>query len=111
LSPINRSQIASGIDSLSKESVEKLFRVIYLVAEHRNFLMEVRYRAENREVEFLPDVHGLPPEDPSPWSSLDALTLRRAFLQVDEIGRRRITIRKRTRFGFPSTEKIDPRRE
>src|SRR5271165_4543773 len=46
---------------------------------HRNFLMEVRHRAKHPEVEFLPDVHGLPTEDPSHWSSLDALTVRRAF--------------------------------
>ena len=46
--------------------------------------MEVRHRAKHREVEFLPDVHGLQTEDPSPWSTLDALTVRRALLQVDE---------------------------
>ena len=54
---------------------------------HRNFLMEVRHRAKHREVEFRPDVHGLQTEDSSPWSSLDALTVRRALLQVDEIYR------------------------
>ena len=37
---------------------------------HRNFLMEVRHRAKHREVEFLPDVHGLQTEDPGQWSSL-----------------------------------------
>jgi len=46
--------------------------------------MEVRHRAKHREIEFLPDIHGLPTEDPSPWSSLDALTVLRALLQVDE---------------------------
>jgi RNA polymerase sigma factor (sigma-70 family) len=50
----------------------------------RNFLMEVRHRTKHREVEFLPDVHGLQTEDPDPWSSLDALTIRGALLQVDE---------------------------
>jgi len=50
----------------------------------RNFLMEVRQRARHREVEFLPDVHGLQTEDPSHWSTLDALTVRRALSQVDE---------------------------
>jgi RNA polymerase sigma-70 factor (ECF subfamily) len=50
----------------------------------RNFLMGVRHRAKHREVEFLPDVHGLQTEDPSHWSTLDALTVRRALLQVDE---------------------------
>jgi RNA polymerase sigma-70 factor (ECF subfamily) len=50
----------------------------------RNFLMEIRHRAKHREVEFLPDVHGLQTEDPGHWSTLDALTVRRALLQVDE---------------------------
>ena len=50
----------------------------------RNFLMEVRHRAKHREVEFLPDVHGLQIEEPSHWSTLDALAVRRALLQVDE---------------------------
>src|ERR1700733_8092988 len=50
----------------------------------RNFLMEVPRRAKHREVEFLPDVHGLQIEEPSHWSTLDALTVRRALLQVDE---------------------------
>ena len=50
----------------------------------RNFLMEVRHRTKHREVEFLPDVHGLQTEDPGPWSTLDALTVRRALSQVDE---------------------------
>jgi RNA polymerase sigma-70 factor (ECF subfamily) len=51
---------------------------------HRNFLKEVRHRTKHREVEFQPDVHGLQTEDPGPWSTLDALTVRRALLQVDE---------------------------
>ena len=46
--------------------------------------MEVRHRANHPEVEFLPDVHGLQTEDPGQWSSLDALTVRRALLQVEE---------------------------
>ena len=46
--------------------------------------MEVRHRAKHREVEFLPDVHGLQTEHPSHWSTLDALTVRRALLQLDE---------------------------
>jgi RNA polymerase sigma-70 factor (ECF subfamily) len=50
----------------------------------RNFLMEVRHRAKHREVEFLPDVHGLQTEHPSHWSTLDALSVRRAILQLDE---------------------------
>jgi RNA polymerase sigma factor (sigma-70 family) len=50
----------------------------------RKFLMEVRHRANHPEVEFLPDVHGLQTEDPGQWSSLDALTVRRAILQVEE---------------------------
>jgi RNA polymerase sigma factor (sigma-70 family) len=50
----------------------------------RNFLMEVRHRAKHREVEFRPDVHGLQTEDPGHWSTLDALTVRRSLLQVDE---------------------------
>jgi RNA polymerase sigma-70 factor, ECF subfamily len=50
----------------------------------RKFLMEVRHRANHPEVEFLPDVHGLQAEDPGQWSSLDALTVRRALLQVEE---------------------------
>jgi RNA polymerase sigma factor (sigma-70 family) len=49
----------------------------------RNFLMEVRHRAKHREVEFLPDVHVLPTEDPSHWNTLDTLTVRRALLQVE----------------------------
>jgi RNA polymerase sigma factor (sigma-70 family) len=53
----------------------------------RNFLMEVRHRTKHREVEFLPDVHGLQTEDPSHWKSLDALTVRRALLQVDGLYR------------------------
>ncbi len=50
----------------------------------RNFLMEVRHRAKHREVEFLPDIHGLQTEYPSVWSTLDAPTVRRALLQVDD---------------------------
>jgi RNA polymerase sigma-70 factor (ECF subfamily) len=50
----------------------------------RNFLMEVRHRAKHREIEFLPDVHGLQTEDPSPWSNLDTLTVLSSLLQVDE---------------------------
>jgi RNA polymerase sigma-70 factor, ECF subfamily len=50
----------------------------------RNFLMEVRHRAKRREVEFLPDIHGCQTEDPNHWGTLDALTVRRALLQVDE---------------------------
>jgi RNA polymerase sigma-70 factor, ECF subfamily len=50
----------------------------------RNFLMEVRHRAKHREVEFLPDVHGLKTEDPSHWSTLDALSVRKALLELDE---------------------------
>ena len=50
----------------------------------RKFLMEVRRRARRREVEFLPDIHRLPTEDPDPWSTLDALSVHRALLQVDE---------------------------
>jgi RNA polymerase sigma-70 factor, ECF subfamily len=50
----------------------------------RKFLMEVRQRAKHREIEFLPDVHSLQTEDPSPWSSPDTLTVLRALLQVDE---------------------------
>jgi RNA polymerase sigma-70 factor (ECF subfamily) len=50
----------------------------------RSFLMEVRQRAKHREIEFLPDVHGLQAEDPGHWSTLDALTVRRALLQLDE---------------------------
>ena len=49
--------------------------------------MENRRRAKHREVEFLPDVHHLPTEDPSPWGALDPLTVRSALLQVDEIYR------------------------
>jgi RNA polymerase sigma factor (sigma-70 family) len=50
----------------------------------RNFLTEVRRRVKHREVEFLPDVHGLQTEDPSHWSTLDALSVNRALLQVNE---------------------------
>ena len=46
--------------------------------------MEVRHRAKHREIEFLPDVHGLKTEDPSPWNSLDTLTVLKALVQVDE---------------------------
>ena len=46
--------------------------------------MEVRHRANHPEVEFLPDVHGLQAEDPGQWSCLDALTVRRALLEVEE---------------------------
>jgi RNA polymerase sigma-70 factor, ECF subfamily len=53
----------------------------------RNFLMEVRHRTKHREVEFLPNVHDLQVEDSSPWSTLDALEVRKALLQVDEIYR------------------------
>lgn len=49
-----------------------------------NFLKEVRHRSKHREVEFLPDVHGLQTEDLGPWSTLDPLTVRRALSQVDE---------------------------
>ena len=50
----------------------------------RNFLMEARHRAKRREVEFLPDVHCWQTEGPSHWSTLDAPTVRKALLQVDE---------------------------
>jgi RNA polymerase sigma factor (sigma-70 family) len=50
----------------------------------RNFLMEVRHRAKHREVEFLPDVHGLQTEHSSHWSTLDAHSVRRALLQLNE---------------------------
>jgi RNA polymerase sigma factor (sigma-70 family) len=50
----------------------------------RNFLTGIRHRAKYREVEFLPDVHGLQTEVPSRWNTLDALTVRTALLQVDE---------------------------
>jgi RNA polymerase sigma-70 factor, ECF subfamily len=53
----------------------------------RNFLTEVRHRVRHREVEFLPDVHGLQTEDPSRWSTLDALSVSRALLQVNESNR------------------------
>jgi RNA polymerase sigma-70 factor, ECF subfamily len=53
----------------------------------RNFLMEVRHRTKHREVEFLPNVHDLPVEDASPWSAMDALEVRKALLQVEEIYR------------------------
>jgi RNA polymerase sigma-70 factor (ECF subfamily) len=53
----------------------------------RNFLMEIRHRTKHREVEFLPNVHDLQVEDSSPWSTLDALEVRQALLQVDEIYR------------------------
>jgi RNA polymerase sigma factor (sigma-70 family) len=50
----------------------------------RKFLTEVRRGVKHREVEFLPDVHGLQTEDPSHWSTLDALSVNRALLQVNE---------------------------
>jgi RNA polymerase sigma-70 factor, ECF subfamily len=50
----------------------------------RNFLTEIRRRVRHREVEFLPDVHGLQTEDPCHWSTLDALSVSRALLQVKE---------------------------
>jgi RNA polymerase sigma factor (sigma-70 family) len=49
--------------------------------------MEVRHRAKHLEVEFLPDVHGSHTEDPSHWRTFDALTVRRAVLQVDALYR------------------------
>ncbi len=50
----------------------------------RNFLIKVRHRRKHPEVEFRADVHDLPAGDPEPLISLDARTVRRALLQVDE---------------------------
>jgi RNA polymerase sigma factor (sigma-70 family) len=80
------SKVATGTSrGVNPESwVDDHGDCLYRYALRRNFLMEVRHRAKHREVEFLPDVHGLQIEEPSHWSTLDALTVRRALLQVDE---------------------------
>jgi RNA polymerase sigma-70 factor (ECF subfamily) len=86
----------SDAADLVQQTFFKLIQHLHRIRDHsrikcwlfttlrRNFLMEVRQRAKRREVEFLPDVHGWQTEDLSHWSTLDALTIRRALLQVDE---------------------------
>lgn len=50
----------------------------------RHFLLNIRRRKKHREVQFLPDAHDFPTEDPEAWKSLDARSVREALLQVDE---------------------------
>ena len=50
----------------------------------RHFLLKIRRHKKHPEVQFLPDAHDFPTEDPQVWSSLDARSVREALLQVDE---------------------------
>jgi len=50
----------------------------------RYFLLKIRRHKKHPEVQFLPDAHDFPTEDPQVWSSLDARSVREALLQVDE---------------------------
>jgi RNA polymerase sigma-70 factor (ECF subfamily) len=50
----------------------------------RHFLIKIRRHKKHPEMQFLPDVHDLPAEDPEVWRSLDARTVQEALLQVDE---------------------------
>jgi RNA polymerase sigma-70 factor (ECF subfamily) len=50
----------------------------------RHFLLKIRRYKKYPEVQFLPDAHDFPTEDPKIWRSLDARSVREALLQVDE---------------------------
>jgi len=50
----------------------------------RHFLFKIRRYKKYPEVQFLPDAHDFPAEDPEIWKSLDARSVREALLQVDE---------------------------
>ena len=50
----------------------------------REFLLKIRRYKKYQEVQFLPDLHDFPVEDPEIWRSLDARSVREALLQVDE---------------------------
>jgi RNA polymerase sigma-70 factor (ECF subfamily) len=50
----------------------------------REFLLKIRRYKRHQEVQFLPDLHDFPVEDPEIWRSLDARSVREALLQVDE---------------------------
>ena len=50
----------------------------------RHFLLKIRRHKRHPEVQFLPDAHDFPTEDPEVWRSLDARSVREALLQVDE---------------------------
>jgi RNA polymerase sigma-70 factor, ECF subfamily len=50
----------------------------------REFLLKIRRYKKHPEVQFLPEAHDFPAEDPEIWRSLDARSVREALLQVDE---------------------------
>jgi len=54
------------------------------VTLRRHFLLKIRRHKRHPEVQFLPDAHDFPIEDPEVWRSLDARSVREALLQVDE---------------------------
>jgi len=54
------------------------------VTLRRHFLLKIRRHKRHPEVQFLPDAHDFPTEDPEVWRSLDARSVREALLQVDE---------------------------
>ena len=51
---------------------------------HRHFLLKIRRHKQHPEVQFLPDAHDFPTEDPEVWKSLDARNVRDALLLVDK---------------------------
>jgi len=50
----------------------------------RHFLLKIRRYKKHPEVQFLPEAHDFPTEDPDVWRSLDVQSVREALLQVDE---------------------------
>ena len=50
----------------------------------RHFLLKIRRYKKHPEVQFLPDAHDFPTEDPEVWKSLDARNVRDALLLVDK---------------------------
>src|SRR6516164_9885499 len=51
---------------------------------HRHFLLKIRRYKKHPEVQFLPEAHDFPTEDPDVWRSLDVRSVRDALSRVDE---------------------------
>ena len=51
---------------------------------HRHFLLKIRRHKKHPEVQFLPEAHDFPTEDPDVWRSLDVRSVRDALSRVDE---------------------------
>jgi RNA polymerase sigma-70 factor (ECF subfamily) len=50
----------------------------------RHFLLKIRRCKKYIEVQFLPNAHDFPAQDPEIWRSLDVRSVREALLQVEE---------------------------